>query len=246
MQKLFTAHDNPDDPLLYLREPVNVHDLAKNALATSAAELYKQHNHGVVAQFTPPVDDAVYLGQQQQQQQQHNEAPSRLPAFEDVLGYFQQVIDTPPGEPEPELPYLVQDADLSFTEQLNGSGDPFQDPDSTLPGQDNWHDILNELIEEDVAAQVPEDPVRPTEDDDVEPAAELDDEDWTRIINCDLRQPETSIVSAIQAAENPAEPQPDAPAPDNTRNSTDQDDDDLNHPAVQRVLQSLMPFGLDI
>lgn len=195
MQKLFTGHDNPDDPLLHLREPVNVHELARKALATSAVELYRQHNNGVVAQFTPPnndaplaqpaqVDDVVYLGQQHQQQ--HNEAPARLPAFEDVTEYFQQVIATPAGEPDPPFPDLVQyteDTNLSFTEQLDGIGDPFQDP--ALPAPDNLFDTVNQLIADDIAGLIPEDTVHPTEDEDVEPAAEQSDADWTRFVNWD-------------------------------------------------------------
>lgn len=236
LQKLFTAHNNPEDPLLHIREPVDVLELAKNALATSAAEVYKEHHDSLVEQFThpdnnapfaqPDQDDEVYLVQQDD-----DDAPVQLPALEDVAGYFQRIVDDDPEPPDPDP--QAQDADVSLLEQFNADLE-FQDLSIAAPENDeDLNDFVNFLIDDIVAVQVPEDPVRPAEEYDAEPTAEPD-EDWRSLVNWDDEN---------QDAEVPAEPQLNEPAPDNTGNPTDQDDD-LNHPALQALLRDLVPFDL--
>ena len=216
MQKLFKAYNNPDDPLLHIREPVDVLELAKKALATSAAEVYKAQHDGLVEQCTLPDNNAPLA-----QPDQGDDAPAQLPPLEDVAEYFQHIVDSEPEPPDPDPQAQDPDAEL-------------QDVGFAASDNENWLDLVNQLVDDGVAAQVPEDPVRPAEDHDAEATAEPDEE-WRSFVNWGANE--------NQDAEPPAEPQPVEPAPDDTGNPTDQDDD-LNHPVVQAVPCNPAPFGL--
>lgn len=217
MQKLFAAHDNPDDPLLHIREPVDVAELAKNALATSAAEVYHAHLNGIVQQFSAPDNDASSAQPDQDGEvsleQQDNGAAPPLPEHESIERYFQQLFREDADLPQPD-----QDQhDVSFVQLLNDDAalplPELRDAEVTAePENDNWLSFVDWGDDEDLFAQ--------------------------------LLERESAVASTEnQDAEAPAEPQPDEPTsvtPDNPGNPPDQND--FEHPVVQRLLLNLLPY----